>query len=29
LPVDGGALAVNMGTFGADAALATREFLAG
>jgi len=29
LPVDGGAVAVNMGTFGADAALATREFLAG
>ena len=29
LAVDGGAMAVNMGTFGADAALATQEFLAG
>jgi hypothetical protein len=27
--VDGGASAVNLGTFGADAALATTEFLAG
>lgn len=29
LPVDGGASAVNLGTFGADAAQATKEFLAG
>jgi NAD(P)-dependent dehydrogenase (short-subunit alcohol dehydrogenase family) len=29
LPVDGGALAVSMGSFGADAAKATEEFLAG
>jgi NAD(P)-dependent dehydrogenase (short-subunit alcohol dehydrogenase family) len=29
LPVDGGATAVSMGSFGADAAKATQEFLAG
>jgi NAD(P)-dependent dehydrogenase (short-subunit alcohol dehydrogenase family) len=29
LPVDGGATAVSMGSFGADAAAATKEFLAG